>query len=78
MVEAPGGVLQGGKNGVALGVRVVGKDLLMRLASREEFQDILDPNAHTSDARSPTALVRIDSDTVEEVSHDELRAVGLG
>ena len=75
MVEAPGRVLQGRENVLALEVWVVGEDLLVRFARREELQDVLYPYAHASDAGSPPALIRVDRDTVEEISHDALLAV---
>ena len=72
MVEAPGRVLQGRENIVALEVWVVGEDFLVRFAGCEELQDILYSNAHASDARSSPALIWVYCDSIEEISHDAL------
>lgn len=64
VIEPSGGVLQGGRDVLALQIREVSQDLLRRLSRRQQLQNIDHPHPHSTDAGAATTLVGIDRDPV--------------
>src|SRR5208283_4084636 len=54
--------------------RIVRENLLMRRPRRQKIQHILHGNAERSDARPPTALLRIDGDAMQFTHNSALPA----
>ena len=58
-----------------LQIRQLREDLLRREPGREEIQDVDDTDAHPANARTPTALLRIDGDAIHQldrIAHERL------
>jgi len=53
-----------GTDVVSLKVWIVGKDVRLANAGREQVEHILDANTHTADARPPAALVGVECDAI--------------
>ncbi|MDX6444083.1 MAG: hypothetical protein QOH71_1157 [Blastocatellia bacterium] len=68
MINLGGGILKTGSNVFGFEVRIILKNLGFGRASREHVQNILDPNAHTPNARAATALARIGSYPIEYIN----------
>jgi hypothetical protein len=64
MIQASRGVLQGFMKVFRFKVRHFGKDLLSGQARRKEIKHIDDANAHSTDARTAAALLKVDRDPV--------------
>ena len=70
MVQPAGGELERGTQIFGLEVRHLIEDLFSRQASGEEVEDVGDTNPHTANARTSSALLRIDGDPIHQLSHD--------
>ena len=57
-------VLNGRENVFPLQVRIVGKDLVIRSAGAQKFEDVRHPNPQTANAWTATAFAGLDGDTV--------------
>ena len=73
MVEAPAGEAQARLDVVGLEIRQLGQHLVGRQSGREEVQDIAHTDSHAADARTTTALFRIDGDAIGQLWHEEAR-----
>ena len=71
VVEALAGISKAGKDVLDLEIGELSKDLCIREASGEQIQDVRDSNAQPTDARSSTALARIDGDPFLGACHAE-------
>jgi hypothetical protein len=61
VINLGGGILKTGSNVCGFEVRIILKNLGFGRAPCQHVQNILDPNAHTPNARAATALARIGS-----------------
>jgi hypothetical protein len=61
MIQAPRRVEQAGGNVVGLEIWELLEDLLVGLPSRQQLENVDDPNPHTANARPAAALLRADS-----------------
>jgi len=64
MIQIPGRVSQAGLDVLGLEVGIVGQDFCRRGPANQHVEDILDPDAHTTDAGAASALLRVDGDAV--------------
>ena len=65
MITLTRGEFQNGFDVLGLKQRIVRENLLTRGPRRQKIQHILHANAERSDARPPTALLRIDGDAMQ-------------
>ena len=77
MIEAAAGEAEAGPNVFKLQIREFFEDLLGRESVGHQVQDINDPDAHAADARAPATLLRVDGDSVGNISHWFILGQGL-
>ncbi len=65
MIQTPRRVQEARRDVIRLQVREVGQDLFMRFACCEQLQHVDHAHAHPADARTASALLRTDGDTLE-------------
>lgn len=70
MVESAAGELQAGRNIFSFEIGQFFKDLLLREACSKKIQHVTDSNSHPANARTSSALCRIDRDALDEFGHD--------
>lgn len=69
MVEAPRGVLKTSSDIRCFKVRILGQDLFRALPCRQQLENVRHPDAETTNAGPPAALLGIRGDPVEEADH---------
>jgi hypothetical protein len=72
MVKSVGRVSQSSRQVFHLKVRHLPKDFLSTEPGRKKIKDVDNPNPHTADAGTATALLGIDRDALLRISHSEL------
>jgi hypothetical protein len=63
VVEILGGVLEARADVFPLQIRVVRKNLILCCPGSEHFKNVLDPNTHVANARSPPAFSGLNGDS---------------
>jgi len=69
MVDFPGGVLKAGQQVIRLQVRKFLDDLGRSHSGGEQVEHVANADAHSTDAGSPAALLRIQSNPRSQIGH---------
>lgn len=71
MIESATGKPKAGRNIFCFEIRQLYENLLLSEPGSKQVKNIDHSNPHPTDARPPSALCKIGSDTFDEFSHDE-------
>ncbi len=70
MIQSSARVTQRSGDVLWLEIRQLLEDLGLGQSGGEQIEDVGDPNAHSSNAGTSTALLGIDRDALEKVGHE--------